>query len=89
MDATGTYRCPACQGAADARRDVRGNTTQRGYGSQHQQARDQYLAAWQPGDACAHCGEPMLTSQGLDLAHTEDRTGYRGLAHAECNRGNR
>jgi hypothetical protein len=31
----------------------------------------------------------MWSKQGLDLAHTADRTGYRGLAHAECNRGNR
>jgi hypothetical protein len=31
----------------------------------------------------------MWSAQGLDLAHTADRTGYRGLAHAECNRGNR
>lgn len=89
LDSTGTQRCPACQAKATAQRNTRANTTQRGYGSAHQQARQQYLAAWQPGDACAHCGQPMWTKAGLDLAHTEDRSGYRGLAHAECNRGNR
>jgi len=31
----------------------------------------------------------MMTKDDLDLAHTADRSGYRGLAHAECNRGNR
>jgi len=31
----------------------------------------------------------MMSRENLDLAHTIDRTGYRGLAHAECNRGNR
>ena len=89
MDSTGTLRCPACQATATTARQQRPNTTRRGYGSAHQQAKLRYLAAWQPGDACAHCQQPMMSSAGLDLAHTEDRTGYRGLAHAECNRGNR
>jgi hypothetical protein len=31
----------------------------------------------------------MMTKDDLDLAHKADRSGYRGLAHAECNRGNR
>lgn len=89
MDATGTQRCPGCQAQATTARNQRGNTTARGYGSAHQQARAQYLAAWQPGDPCAHCEQPMWTKDGLDLAHTENRTGYRGLAHDVCNRGNR
>ena len=31
----------------------------------------------------------MWDKTSLDLAHTTDRRGYRGLAHAECNRGGR
>jgi hypothetical protein len=27
----------------------------------------------------------MLEGQKLHLDHTEDRTGYRGFAHASCN----
>ena len=28
----------------------------------------------------------MLEGQDLDLGHTEDRTGYNGIEHADCNR---
>jgi len=28
----------------------------------------------------------MLAGQAIDLDHTDDRTGYRGFSHAECNR---
>ena len=89
LDSTGTLKCPGCQQQATTARNARANTTARGYGAAHQAERARLLQLWQPGDACAHCGGPMETTEGLDLAHTEDRTGYRGLAHAECNRGNR
>lgn len=83
-------RCPRCQGAADRKRDAqRGRTAQRGYGAAHQRTREQLLARWKPGQPCAHCGQPMWSKTGLDLAHTADRSGYRGLAHDVCNRGNR
>jgi hypothetical protein len=88
------FRCPPCQGAYNQRKqqrrdNTRGTTTQRGYGPRHQKMREELLKKWQPGDPCAHCGQPMWTSIDLDLAHTPDRTAYRGLAHAACNRGNR
>lgn len=86
LDSTGTLRCPACQAAATTARNARANTTARGYGSQHQAERARLLTLWQPGDACVLCTRPMNSSRGLDLAHNEDRTGYKGLAHGACNR---
>ena len=78
-----------------ARRRHRGTTTERGYGSPHQRRQRQSLAAWKPGDQCAHCGQPMWYRWLIDgtghrvsamhLAHNADRTGYLGLAHAFCN----
>ena len=88
-DTTGTLRCPSCQPIATQKRQQRTSSTSRGYGASHRATRARLLAAFEPGQPCAHCGRPMMTKQGLDLAHTDDRTGYRGLAHAECNRGNR
>jgi hypothetical protein len=38
------------------------------------------------GTACHLCGRPMLPGQALDLDHRPDGLGYRGLAHAACNR---
>jgi hypothetical protein len=38
------------------------------------------------GRPCLHCGRPMLPGQRLDLDHTADRSGYRGMTHASCNR---
>ncbi len=70
-----------------------GTTTQRGYGHGHQSERERRLAAYRPGDPCAHCGEPMtwwplaVARRYIDLPHTSDRGGYLpGLAHRYCNR---
>lgn len=38
------------------------------------------------GSPCCRCGRPMLEGQELDLDHTDDGAGYRGWAHATCNR---
>lgn len=65
---------------------VRGTTTQRGYGRAHQDARKAALRDLADGTLCGRCGQPMYRGQRLDLDHTEDRTGYRGLAHRGCNR---
>jgi hypothetical protein len=62
-----------------------GETTRRGYGSQHQRLRATLLPR-AIGTPCSRCGEPMLAGQALDLDHTDDRRGYKGFSHAECNR---
>lgn len=71
----------------------RGTTTARGYGHVHQAERERRLAAYRPGDQCAHCGQPLAywplatARRYLDLPHTADRSGYLpGLAHRKCNR---
>jgi hypothetical protein len=38
---------------------------------------------------CARCGDPMVTTEPLDLDHNDDRTGYLGLSHRSCNRGSK
>jgi hypothetical protein len=65
-----------------------GSTTSRGYGWGHQKARAQALRDLRDGDPCSRCGGPMYRaeSKALDLDHGDDRTTYRGLAHAHCNR---
>jgi hypothetical protein len=75
---------PYCdQHTAEAQQ--RANTTARGYGTDHQQARRRALAALVDGTPCPRCGLPMAYSQQLDLDHTDDRTGYLGLSHRRCN----
>jgi len=74
----------------------RAGSTARGYGPAHQKLRKQLLARWRPGDPCARCGWPMLYRwliypdgrkvSAIDLGHTDDRTGYTGLEHRNCNR---
>ena len=66
----------------------RGTTAQRGYGHEHQAERKRRLAIWRPGDICVRCGKPMFGPPSMiDLGHTADRTGYTGLEHRHCNRG--
>jgi hypothetical protein len=38
------------------------------------------------GTPCCRCGKPMVWPQRLDLDHNDDGVGYRGWAHARCNR---
>lgn len=72
-----------------------GSTTARGYGYEHQRIRRDALAALREREAmgaetlCTRCTRPVHTGQPLDLDHTDDRSGYRGLAHRSCNRGAR
>lgn len=63
-----------------------GSSAERGYGTAHQRLRRQLMAKWRPGDPCARCGRPMWDKKAIDLGHTDDRTGYRGLEHSFCNR---
>ena len=61
-------------------------TKERGYGGDHQRTRREHLDAFIDGQRCPFCDQPMYASQQLDLDHTTDRSGYRGLAHMHCNR---
>ena len=67
------------------RRRQQASTTARGYGAEHQKLRATLLPRAY-GQPCPRCGRPMLEGQDLDLGHTEDRTGYNGIEHADCNR---
>lgn len=54
------------------------------YGTRHQQIRAAMLP-FAYGQACLHCGQPMLPGQELHLDHTPDGVAYRGMVHAFCN----
>lgn len=86
-DTTGTQRCPRCQPSATAARQARTNTTRRGYGSQHQRLRQQYVDAFMAGQPCVRCGKPIAHVDDADLGHADGQRGYRGLEHSWCNRG--
>jgi len=66
------------------------STTLRGYGSDHRRGRAAALEDLRlyDGQPCPHCSQPIWWTdrEQLDYDHTDDRTGYRGLAHATCNR---
>lgn len=66
---------------------AQGNTTQRGYGAEHQALRRAAIRQLKanPGQPCPRCTQPMYADQALHLDHTDDRTGYLGLSHAVCN----
>ena len=61
------------------------SATSRGYGKHHQAERVRQLRNAY-GNPCHLCGKTMEVWQALDLDHTPDRDGYRGMAHASCNR---
>src|SRR4051812_23652585 len=62
-----------------------GTTTQRGYDYKHKRGRKAALAAMRDGDPCTRCGHAMHKGDDLHYDHDDDRTTYRGLAHASCN----
>ena len=55
------------------------------YRGRHEATRRALLAD-AAGRPCVLCGQPMLPGQDLDLDHAPDGSGYRGMAHATCNR---
>jgi hypothetical protein len=62
----------------------------RGYGQAHKAMRERYGALVRSGSvACARCGEPIESGEGVDLDHTDDRARYLGPSHVKCNRGHR
>lgn len=87
LDTTRTTKCPPCQANATQQRNQRAPRQTRGYNAEHDRKRAELLAVFQPGDPCALCDKPMVSRTNLDLAHNETRTGWKGLAHARCNRG--
>lgn len=62
-------------------------TTLAGYGANHQRARATAAQRHQPSDPCTRCGRPLgPMGPWLHYDHTDDRSGYKGFAHAACNR---
>jgi DNA-directed RNA polymerase subunit RPC12/RpoP len=79
----------------EARAEIRSNpraipyrkrsTSARGYGYEHQKARREFLAAFEVGDPCVRCDDPILDITDVHLDHADDRSTYLGLAHSWCN----
>jgi hypothetical protein len=61
------------------------------YRGRHQQALQQYRAAFTSGQPCAECGHPLYASERMHLSHDHINGGYKGLSHMQCNiaEGNR
>jgi hypothetical protein len=79
--------CRECAREREARRK-RGTTTARGYGAAHRRLRLYWARQIEQRTvACARCKQPIDLRDDWDLDHTDDRRGYLGPSHAECNRG--
>lgn len=66
-----------------------GNTTERGYGNEHQalRARVRDKIAEQGGAQCWRCRQVITPWEPWDLGHDDhDRGVYRGPEHRACNR---
>jgi hypothetical protein len=62
------------------------STTARGYGKAHRLARAAAAARHTPADPCVRCGHALgPMGPWLHLDHMEDRSGYLGFAHKDCN----
>ena len=90
---SGRYRlCDSCRAVPRRKPNPtgqRGNTTERGYGAEHQKLRQQWAALIrQGGISCSRCGRPIWPGTAWDLGHDDqDRRYYAGPEHAKCNRG--
>lgn len=62
-----------------------GSTTRNDYGYAHQRLRAALLPS-AIGRPCPRCGQTMRPGEPLDLDHTDNRAGYRGMCHSTCNR---
>lgn len=80
--------CPAFieAGTRDGRcSGCRLTTSQRDYGTEHQQLRRQWAPKVAAGLVdCSRCDAPIRPGQPWHLDHTDDRTGYLGPSHALC-----
>jgi hypothetical protein len=67
---------------------VTGDTTARGYGWQHQQARARWAPLVAAGQVwCVRCGEWIAPGTPWDMGHSDvDRSQYTGPEHRKCNR---
>lgn len=86
---TTARRCPACSSETEQRR---GRRQARGYGPQHDAARQRLVAAFIPGTLCPKCQAPMWDTSQLDAGHSVDlRTNPDAVADQlecrPCNRG--
>jgi len=83
-ETTERTRCPRHE-AQRQRGRARPTTTQRGYGSHHQSAREQ-LARTLPAP-CWYCGTTIGTGERWDAAHRVDGRPQFGyvVAHPACN----
>jgi hypothetical protein len=76
-------RCKAHRATFEKRR---GTKTERGYGAEHQRERRRLAPIVARGRTrCSRCGELIRKGSAWVPDHNEDRTGYRGASHAECN----
>ncbi len=82
------YCCDDCFVAARRTRGfgvaAKSSAHARGYGTAHQKLRAELLP-YAYGTDCVLCGDVMEEGEDLHLDHTEDRSDYRGFAHARCN----
>lgn len=80
-------RCTECRRTADRER---GSRQERGYDAEHERTKTRLLPA-AIGKPCPRCGNPMLSTDDLELGHTIDRAldpSARGdrIEHSSCNR---
>lgn len=71
---------------------TRTSTTARGYGSEHQRLRAQWLPTVESGEAYCHAARCLMKTRWIppgtpwDLGHTTFRTAWTGPEHPLCNR---
>lgn len=82
----GAYRGLCDQHRRELNR-ARGTSTERGYGADHQAEKRRGEALIEAGALvlCCRCPEPILPGQRFSPDHTDDRAGYRGFSHEQCN----
>jgi hypothetical protein len=62
------------------------SAAERGYGLEHQRERRAWEPKVQRGEvACSRCGRLIVPGEPWHLDHTDDRAGYLGPAHRDCN----
>jgi len=93
-DATGTLKCPGCQGVATQKRNARPSSTSRGYDSQYEKNKPVVVQQGRQGRPCWICGKIITPSQKVTVEHkTPLRAGGTNdldnlaPAHSWCNTG--